>query len=115
MISVDRRLFYNVDWVLLLAVGVITAIGVATIMSATHSSRFSGIYLKQVYAVCLGAFGMVIAASIDYRRLADRAVLLYVMSVLALVYVLRFAPVIGRASCREECNGQCRSRWSPYH
>ena len=22
---------------------------------------------------------------------------------------------IGRASCRKECNGQCRSRWSPYH
>ena len=27
------------------------------------------------------------------------------------------APVagIGRASCGKECNGQCRSRWSPYH
>ena len=22
---------------------------------------------------------------------------------------------IGRASCREECLSQCRSRWSPYH
>ena len=22
---------------------------------------------------------------------------------------------IGRASCREECLTQCRSRWSPYH
>ena len=35
-----------------------------------------------------------VAAAIDYRRLADRAVLLYVLSVVALVYVLRFAPVI---------------------
>jgi len=68
MISVDRRLFYNVDWVLLLAVGVITAIGVATIMSATHSSRFSGIYLKQVYAVCLG---VVVFELVD-RRLRRR-------------------------------------------
>jgi putative phosphoesterase len=22
---------------------------------------------------------------------------------------------IGRASCREECKPECRSRWSPYH
>ena len=22
---------------------------------------------------------------------------------------------IGRASCRQECSSQCRSRWSPYH
>ena len=22
---------------------------------------------------------------------------------------------IGRASCREKCSKQCRSRWSPYH
>jgi rod shape determining protein RodA len=38
--------------------------------------------------------GLALAATLDYRRLADRAVLLYVVSLLALGYVLRFAPVI---------------------
>jgi rod shape determining protein RodA len=37
---------------------------------------------------------MALAAAIDYRRLADRAVLLYVLSLVALVYVLRFGPLI---------------------
>jgi rod shape determining protein RodA len=94
VISVDRRLFYNVDWMLLLAVGIITAIGVATIMSATHNSRFSGIYLKQVYAVCLGVVGLVIAASVDYRRLADRAPLLFLLALAVLASVLLFGPRI---------------------
>jgi rod shape determining protein RodA len=39
---------------------------------------------------------MALAAAIDYRRLADRAVLLYVMSLVSLVYVLRFAPLIAK-------------------
>src|SRR3546814_17843679 len=26
-----------------------------------------------------------------------------------------FAPEIGSASCRKECVGPCRSRWSPYN
>ena len=37
--------------------GVVTAIGIATILSATHNSRFSGLYLKQMYAVGLGVWG----------------------------------------------------------
>ena len=73
MISVDRRLLYNVDWALVLATLLIAAIGVATIFSATHNSRFSGLYMRQLYAVGLGLLGLVVAASIDYRRLADRA------------------------------------------
>jgi rod shape determining protein RodA len=93
-VGIDRRLVYNVDWVLvgtslLLALG-----GVAMVFSATHSGRHPELYLKQLAFAGVGMVGMVVAAAFDYRRLADRAVLLYGASVLALLYVVRFGPVI---------------------
>jgi rod shape determining protein RodA len=91
---IDRRLIFNLDWVLLVAVLLLAGIGITTIVSATDSGRLSGLYMKQVYALGFGLLAMVVCLTIDYRRLADRAIVLYVASVLVLVYVLRFAPVI---------------------
>jgi rod shape determining protein RodA len=64
------------------------------VYSATHAGRQPELYLKQLALVGVGLVGLALAATLDYRRLADRAVLLYVVSLLALGYVLRFAPVI---------------------
>jgi len=91
---IDRRLFFNIDWVLLGTVVLLAGIGIATIASATPSGRLSGLYLKQAYALGIGLLAMVATLMVDYRRLADRAIVAYVASVLALVYVLRFGPVI---------------------
>lgn len=92
--AIDRRLVFNVDWLLLGAVLLLAAIGVSTIVSATHSGRLSGLYLKQIYILGLGLVAMLVAIAVDYRRLADRAVIFYALSVLVLLYVLRFSPVI---------------------
>jgi rod shape determining protein RodA len=81
-----------VDWVLLAATLALALLGVAVVYSATHTGRSSDLYLKQLALVGVGVLGLVAAASLDYRRLADRAVLLYALSVVALVYVLRFGP-----------------------
>jgi rod shape determining protein RodA len=93
-IGIDRRLVYNVDWVLLGASVLISLVGAAMVFSATHSGRTPDLYLKQLVLVALGAAALVVTAAIDYHRLADRAMLLYAMSVVALLYVLKFAPVI---------------------
>jgi rod shape determining protein RodA len=71
-VGIDRRLLYNVDWVLAGTSFALALVGV-------------------------GSIGLVVAAAVDYRRLADRAMLLYGLSVVALLYVLRFAPVIAGA------------------
>jgi rod shape determining protein RodA len=92
--GIDRRLVYNVDWVLLGTVLLLALTGTAMVYSATHAGSQPDLYLKQLTLVGVGIVAMAFAATIDYRRLADRAVLLYVLSVLALLYVLRFAPVI---------------------
>jgi rod shape determining protein RodA len=92
--GIDRRLIYNVDWVLLGTTLVLSLVGVATVYSATHAGQKPELYLKQLALVGIGLLGMALAAALDYRRLADRAVLLYVVSVVALVYVLLFGPLI---------------------
>jgi rod shape determining protein RodA len=92
--GIDRRLVHNIDWVLLGATLTLALVGVAMVYSATHTGRYPDLYLKQLALVGLGTLGLVVASTVDYRRLADRAVLLYALSVVALLYVLRFAPVI---------------------
>ena len=92
--AVDRRLFFNVDWALLAAVLILTAIGVATIFSATFSGRNAGLETKQLYAIALGIVGMIVCISIDYRRLVDRAALLYLLTLGVLTYLLVLAPRI---------------------
>ncbi len=91
--GIDRRLLYNVDWVLAGAGIALALVGAAMVYSATHSGQNAGLYLKQLALVGLGTLALVVTATIDYRRLADRAMLLYALSALSLVYVLRFGPV----------------------
>ncbi len=92
--GIDRRLLINVDWVLVGATLVLSLVGVAMVYSATQSGRNPDLYLKQLVLVGVGLVALGVTATLDYRRLADRAMLLYVLSVLALLYVLRFGPVI---------------------
>jgi cell division protein FtsW (lipid II flippase) len=93
-LGIDRRLLYNVDWVLLGSALVLSLLGVAMVYSATHSGDRPDQHLKQLAFVGAGLLGLVAAAATDYRRLADRSVLLYVLSAVALVYVLQFGPLI---------------------
>ncbi len=91
--GIDRRLLYNVDWILAGAAVALALVGVTMVYSATHSSPSAEIYLKQLALIGVGTLALVVTATIDYRRLADRAMLLYALSALSLVYVLRFGPV----------------------
>ena len=89
---IDRRLVGNLDWVLLGAVVLLCGIGVATIFSATHGSARSGLYLRQLWFLGLGLLGLLVALVPDYRRLVDRAPILYLGAAALLVYLLLFGP-----------------------
>lgn len=91
---IDRRHLYNIDWALLLVTLAIAAIGVVTIVSATHGSRFEGVYAKQLYAIALGLLALLLCLGLDYRRLADRAPLFYLLAMSALAGLLFFGPRI---------------------
>jgi rod shape determining protein RodA len=92
--AVDRRVLYHVDWALLGAAAILLGIGVAMIASATHTGRFSGLHIKQLWAIALGLTGLVLACAADYHRLTDRAGALFLLALLALVTVLAVGPRI---------------------
>jgi len=94
----DRRLLVHVDWVFLGAVYLLCGIGLVLIYAASYdparasASRF---LVTQVYAVALGTVALVVCATIDYRRLADRSHVIYFAIIALLVYVLFFGVVRG--------------------
>jgi rod shape determining protein RodA len=92
--GIDRRLLFNMDWVLLGVVLVLCAVGVATIHSASQGSRVGGFEVKQLYAIGLGLVLLLVSLTFDYRRLVDRAPVFYVGAVAVLAYVLFFGPRI---------------------
>ncbi len=92
---IDRRLLLNLDWVLLGASLLLALIGIAMIHSATFGGQSPLLYLKQAYVLGVGRLALLLVLSIDYHRLADRAVLFYVAAAGLLVYVLLFGPLIG--------------------
>jgi rod shape determining protein RodA len=92
--AIDRRLLFNMDWVLLGVVLLLSGIGVATIHSASQGSRVGGYEMKQLYALGLGVALLFVSLTFDYRRLVDRAPLFYAVSVGILAYVLFFGPRI---------------------
>jgi rod shape determining protein RodA len=92
--AIERRLLFNIDWGFLGAALILMGIGVATILSATFAGRNTGLEVKQLYAIALGLVGMLVVVSLDYRRLVDRAPVLYLAAVGVLVYVLAFGPRI---------------------
>ncbi len=92
--AVDRRLLLNIDWVLLSAAFLLAAIGIATIHSATFGGSGAGLYLKQIYLVGAGLIVLLGSLVVDYRRVADRAFLLYLATAGVLTWVLLFGPRI---------------------
>jgi rod shape determining protein RodA len=91
---IDRRMLAGIDWLLLGVTLLLALVGVATVYSATHRGSLAGLHVKQLYLVAGGLVGLLAALVVDYRRLADRAVVFYLLGAAALAYVLFFGPVI---------------------
>jgi rod shape determining protein RodA len=90
----------HVDWLLLVVVALLSAIGLAAIYSARRRtldaaglSRFTDIE-RQGIAMALGTVFMVVAALIDYRKLRDWALPLYLASLATLGGVI----LVGRTT-----------------
>jgi rod shape determining protein RodA len=85
----DRRLVVNFDWVLLLTVLLLAAIGIVNLYSATASwQAATPIYMKQLLWLGGGVMILMIICLFDYRHLEHYAVPSYIVSVAMLIYVL---------------------------
>ena len=98
----ERRLYYHVDWPLLIAVLTLCAIGIAMIYSATYDPTpgQQGVgpqFGMQFYALVIGLLVMAACLAIDYRVLAEHSLLIYGGVIAMLVYVLIGGAVMGGA------------------
>jgi len=89
----DRRLYQNIDWLLIVALALLCTIGLSMIYSTTGG--FSSLYVVQLYSVAFGVIAFLICISIDYRKLTENSHLIYLGVLALLVYVLLFGVVRG--------------------
>lgn len=93
MLSIDRRLIKNFDWLTFSVVIFIILIGIMTIYSATRpvieedSHRF---YIKQAIWLIIGVTGLFLMVSFDYIWLSRFSVCLYLIGIISLIAVFIF-------------------------
>ena len=82
----ERRLYHHIDWAMVGALMALCCIGLAQIYSATGGA--TRLYLTQIYGVILGLVAMAACLTIDYRTLADKSHIIYIIVLALLIYVL---------------------------
>jgi rod shape determining protein RodA len=81
----------DVDWLLVGSTALLVIYGVIVLLSATHGAADAPAFLRaRILHLAIGAVALIVAASLDYHRLADWAQPLYVgtLLLLAAVFVL---------------------------
>ena len=91
----ERRLYYHIDWALLIAIVALCALGVVMIYSTTSdpTRAASHMHVTQIYAIVLGLGVMVFMLTLDYRTFTDKSHLIYVGLLVLLLYVMFFGTV----------------------
>jgi len=86
----ERRLYYHIDWALLIAILALCALGVIMIYSTTSDPTrgTSRMYITQLYAIGLGLGAMLVTLTIDYRTLTDKSHVIYLVLCLLQLYVM---------------------------
>ena len=89
----ERRLYFHVDWLLLGAVVLLSAVGVAMIYSTTYVTTPTGGHpgtqpLTQIYALGIGLIALLVCLAVDYRMFAEHSLFLYGALLVLLVFVL---------------------------
>ena len=88
----ERRLYYHIDWALLLAILALCGLGVVMIYSTTSdpTRSVSHLHITQLYAIAIGLIVLVVTLSLDYRTFTDKSHLIYIGVLALLIYVLFF-------------------------
>ena len=91
----ERRLYYHIDWALLIAILALCALGVMMIYStsADPTRGTSRLYITQLYAIGLGILALLFTLTLDYRTFTDKSHLIYIGLLGLLLYVMFFGMV----------------------
>jgi len=91
----ERRLYYHIDWALVIAILALCALGVMMIYStsADPTRGTSRLYITQLYAIGLGILALLFTLTLDYRTFTDKSHLIYIGLLGLLLYVMFFGMV----------------------
>jgi rod shape determining protein RodA len=91
----ERRLYFHIDWALLIAILALCSLGVLMIYSTTSDPTrgSSHLHVTQLYAIGLGLCAMAVTLAIDYRAFTDKSHLIYIALIGLLLYVMFFGMV----------------------
>jgi rod shape determining protein RodA len=87
MFRIDRRLFTNFDWVLLLLLLLVLSMAYFNLYSASYPPKLWGmpLYLKQCYLLLIGFSGFLFLVSFDYQELHSWNYPMYFLIIILLV------------------------------
>ena len=96
----ERRLYRHIDWLLLGALGLLSAIGVAMIYSTTYdpTTGAAGPQVPtQLWALGIGLVVLIVMLSVDYRWFSQSSPVIFVGMLALLGYALLFGTEAGGA------------------
>jgi len=82
--------FRDFDWLLLVFVLLLCALGIWEIRSATAHTKFAGAHIKQVYWILGGLGAMFLMSVVNYQVLLERVHWMYIISIASLIAVRVF-------------------------
>lgn len=82
-----RRFRASVDWVLVITVAAICAVGLLNLYSAVHGTRHAGKFDQQLKFVAIGVIAFVLSTALDYRALLRIAWIGLALAIVGLVIV----------------------------
>ncbi len=97
MLRFDRRLLQNVDWPLLGATLLLVAMSMLTLSNLNVGRAGGGVAVRQGVWFGVGLVALLLAASLDYRRLVRAAPALYLLGLAGLALVWAFGRSVSGA------------------
>jgi rod shape determining protein RodA len=91
----ERRLYFHIDWAMVIAILALCTLGVIMIYSTTSdpTRATSRMYVTQLYAIAIGLGAMTFMMTLDYRAFTDKSHLIYIGLCALLIYVMFFGMV----------------------
>ncbi len=88
--KIDRKIFENIAWDLIILTLLLTIIGLIEIYSATYTFNSLYFFKKQLIWWIISFMGMIFFISFDYRLFKDHAYLIHFFTIFLLIIVLIF-------------------------
>ncbi|MFH1175726.1 MAG: rod shape-determining protein RodA [bacterium] len=89
--------FKKLDFFIIISAGLLLAVGILAIFSATHSKSGSSYVFRQLFSACAGIFLFLFFSWIDYRFLKKFSFLAFSLSVIVLLAVLAAGKTVNGA------------------